>query len=220
MKRNPKPFSVEIKKSRVQGQHSHLAPRRLFAILPDEPAKVFQKEAPQVVAEPAVVPRILPSILAPGPDISKPVEPVHRKRSSPEAHRGQMEFDLVAIVPEDINDAHAQALEAADAVTPTDVTPGAGEGIALADDVRSAQAEPVKANVRQSRKKGSASVEQITALNPASGLELIGQADLIGHSYMVTSEKADQPRRTKRQAAAVQLPRHERWKRRLHPASW
>jgi hypothetical protein len=220
MKRYPKPFSVEIKKSRVQGQHSHLAPRRLFAILPDEPAKVFQKEAPQVVAEPAVIPRILPSILAPGPDISEPVEFVRRKRSSPEGSRGQMEFDLVAIVPDDINDAYAQALEATDAVTPIDVTPVTGDGAALANDLQSAQAERVKANVRRFRKKDSASVEQVTALNPTSGLEPIGRANLIGYSSVETPEKADQPRLTKRQAAAVQLPRHERWKRRLHPASW
>lgn len=220
MKRYPKPFSVEIKKSRVQGRHSHLAPRRLFAIVTDESRKVFQKEAPQVVAEPAVVPRILPSILAPGPDVSKPAAPGHLKRSSPEAPRGQMEFDLIAIASEDMNDAHAQAPEATDAVTPSDVTPGTGEGAALADDVRSAQAEPVKANVRKPRKKGSATVVQVTALNLTSGLKPIGQADLIGHSSVVIPEKADQPRLTRRQAAAVQLPRHERWKRRLHPASW
>lgn len=220
MKRYQKPFSVEIKKSRVQSQHGQLAPRRPFAILPDEPPKVFQKEAPQVVAEPAVVPRILPSILTPGPDISKPVEPVHRKRSLPEAHWEQIEFDLIATIPDDMNDAHAQAVEITDAVTPSDATPGIGEGAALADGVPSAQAERVKANVRKPRTKGSATVEQVTAHNPASGLEPIGQAALNGHSSMVTSAKADQPRLTKRQAAAVQLPRHERWKRRLHPASW
>ncbi|PVE21032.1 hypothetical protein DC522_28995 [Microvirga sp. KLBC 81] len=34
------------------------------------------------------------------------------------------------------------------------------------------------------------------------------------------SRRADDRRLTERQAAAAQLPRQERWKRRLHPAAW
>ena len=48
MKQNPKPFSVEIKKSRVQGQRNRLPPRRLFATAPAEATKTFLREEPQV----------------------------------------------------------------------------------------------------------------------------------------------------------------------------
>jgi hypothetical protein len=42
---------------------------------------------------------------------------------------------------------------------------------------------------------------------------------LLAAPNSVTSSKAMPARRT-RQQAAVQLPRSERWKRRLHPAAW
>jgi hypothetical protein len=42
MKRPQKSFSVEIKKSRTQGQRSHLPPRRLFALPVDETSTVIR----------------------------------------------------------------------------------------------------------------------------------------------------------------------------------
>ena len=104
MKQNPKPFSVEIKKSRVQGQRNHLPPRRLFATAPAEATKTFLKEEPQVVAEPSAAPRILPSIVEPMWSSSEPVEPVRCKRSSGETGRDQIEFDLAASASEDMED--------------------------------------------------------------------------------------------------------------------
>src|SRR5690349_16429286 len=105
MNRNSKPFSVEIKKSRVPGQLSQLPPRRLFAPLPSDPAKALQEETPQAVDEPMAAPRILPSILAPAPDLSEPVSSVRRKRSSIKSDRGQMAFDLNATVASEVGDA-------------------------------------------------------------------------------------------------------------------
>src|SRR3954453_16423711 len=96
MKRNTKPFSVEIKKSRVQGQRPHRPPRRRFELTLDEAAEIFQKEGPQATVERAPAPRILPSIVEPLWSSSEPVEPVRRKRSSVQACRGQMESELTA----------------------------------------------------------------------------------------------------------------------------
>jgi hypothetical protein len=220
MKHNSKPFSVEIKKSRVQGQRSHLPPRRLFATIPAEVTKVFQQEEPQVVPEPSAAPRILPSIVEPGWSNSEPVETARRKRCSREANHGQIEFDLDASASGDVKGPPVEARDLADAVSHADSAPAVAEGAPPIDDVQPAQGDSVKANVHKPRKKASAAVEQVTALKPTSELEPRGEADMIGPSDVVTSGKADQPRLIKRQATVAQLPRHERWKRRLHPASW
>jgi hypothetical protein len=109
MKRNSKPFSVEIKKSRVQGQRHYLPPRHLCVTVPVEATKGFQKGEPRVVPEPSAALRILPSIVEPFWSRSEPVAPVPRKRPSGEANRGQMELDLTAAASEDVKDAHVEA---------------------------------------------------------------------------------------------------------------
>src|ERR671921_3023341 len=96
MKHNPKPFSVEIKKSRIPGQRSHLPPRPLFATVRAETTMNFQKEEPQATAKPSAAPRILPSIVGPVWSSSEPVEPVRRKCSPVRGCRGQTEFNLDA----------------------------------------------------------------------------------------------------------------------------
>jgi hypothetical protein len=75
-------------------------------------------------------------------------------------------------------------------------------------DVQPAQGDGVKA---KSRKKGSGTVEQEIASEPLPEVETPAPS--------VESTVA-QCRMTKRLAAAAQLPRHERWKGRLHPAAW
>src|SRR5690242_11076340 len=82
MKRKPKPFSVEIKKSRAHGQRHQLAPRRLFALTPARAPTIVQKEEPQAIVQPAATPRILPSILEPVWSSSEVVEPIWRKSSA------------------------------------------------------------------------------------------------------------------------------------------
>ncbi|WP_262032564.1 hypothetical protein [Microvirga sp. Mcv34] len=102
MKRHQKPFSVEIKKSRIPDQRHHLPPRRLFAVVPqDETSALIQTES-QAVVEPLATPRILPSIIKPVPGNPEPVEPVRRKRASKsKAERKQIGFDLYADADEE-----------------------------------------------------------------------------------------------------------------------
>jgi hypothetical protein len=201
MKRNPKPFSVEIKKSRVQGQRSDLPPRGLFAAALAEATKIFQEE-PQAAAEPSAAPRILPSIVEPVWGGSEPIKIVRRKCSSGEANWGQMEPDPTVTASGDVKDTHVRVPKTADAVTLNDVTPVA--------DVQPAQGESVKAKSRKPRMRASGVLEQEIAP------ELIPEMTVPS----VVSSIAIQRRMTKRLAAAAQLPRHERWKGRLHPAAW
>ena len=220
MKRNLKPFSVEIKKSRGPNQHHQLLPRRLFEVAPAQATKILQKDEAQVVAAQSAAPRILPSIVEPVWSNSEPVEPFRRRRSSRAANQGRIGFDLDASASGDVKGPPVEAPDLADAVSHADSAPAVAEGTAPIHDVQPAQGDSVKANAHKPRKKASAAVEQVTALKPTSELEPRGEADMTGPSDVVTSGKADQPRLTKRRATAAQLPRHERWKRRLHPASW
>src|SRR5690349_15796014 len=96
MKRNTKPFSVEIKKSRVQGQIHQLPLRRLFEPTPVEPVKTFQEEEPQALSELAPAPRILPSIVESVWNSAEPVESVSPGPSSKQGSRQQMELELLA----------------------------------------------------------------------------------------------------------------------------
>lgn len=215
MKRHPKPFSVEIKKSRDSGPRSQLPPRRLFEAPLVETTKIFRTEEPQAVAEPSAAPRILPSIVEAVWSSSVPVEPVQRKRSSGKASPEQIEFNLAATAAEDVMGAHAEAPVIAKTVPQTDVDPVVTEDTTPAHSAQSAQRESVKVASRKLRKEASQVVEAITAFRPAP----IQEAEVTGPS-VVTSAEASERRQSKRLAAAVQLPRYERWKRRLHPASW
>ena len=212
MKRNPKPFSVEIKKSRVQSLSSQLPPKRLFETRPVDVTQVLQKEEPQSVAEPSPASRILPSIVGSVWSGSEPVEPIRHKRSSVETNRGQMELDLTARASGDVKHALARAQARVDAVTPTDATPVIAGDAAPVHDVQFAQGESVKAKSRKPWKKVSQAVEPAMAFIPMPETEYKPEPS-------VTS-KMVQRRLTKRLAAAAQLPRNERWKRRLHPTSW
>jgi hypothetical protein len=211
MKRNPKPFSVEIKNSRVQGQRSHPPPRRLFATTPAEAPKVFQKVESQVATEPPAAPRILPSIVEAVWSSSEPFETARRKRPSVEADRGQMELDLTAAASEDVKDAHVEASASANTVPQADNAPVDTEAALPVHDVQPAQGDGVKAKSRKSRKKGSGTVEQEIASEPLPE---------VGTPAPSVVSKVAQRRITKRRAAAAQLPRHECWKGRLHPAAW
>jgi hypothetical protein len=211
MKRNSKPFSVEIKKSRVQGQHHYLSPRRLFATDPAEATIVLQKDQPRVVPEPSAAPRILPSIVEPLWSRSEPVETARRKRPSGEANRGQMEFNLTATASEDTKDAHAGVPASANNLPQADNAPVDAEDALPVHDVQPAQGNGVKAKSRKPRKKGSGPVEQEVASEPLPEVETPAPS---------VESKVAQRRMTKRLAAAAQLPHHERWKGRLHPAAW
>jgi hypothetical protein len=212
MKRNTKPFSVEIKKSRVQGQRSHLPPRRLFELTLVEAPEIFQKEEPQATVERAPAPRILPSIVEPVWGSSEPVEPVRRNRFSVKARRGQMKSDRTATDFEVAENAHAGDQVSARAVPQTDGALDDAETPPPVHDVQPAQGEDVRAGSRKPRKKAPAVGEQEIAS------EIVLEAEMTGPS--VPPSNAVPRRLTKRLAAAAQLPRHERWKGRLHPAVW
>jgi hypothetical protein len=211
MKRNPKPFSVEIKNSRVQGQRSHLPPRRLFATDPVEAPKIFQKEEPQVVPEPVAAPRILPSIVEPAWSSAEPVETARRKRPSVEANRGRMELNLDASASEDVADAPAAALVSDEAMSQAYSALDDPEDTGGVYPVQPAQGEGVGVKSRKPRKKASGAVEQEIASEPIPEAEML--------TPPVESKVAER-RMTKRLSAAARLPRHERWKGRLHPAAW
>jgi hypothetical protein len=210
MKRNSKPFSVEIKKFRVQGQRAPLPPRHLFATTPAEVPKVFQKDEPRVVPEPSATPRILPSIAEPMWSSSGPAETARRKRSSGEANRGQMEFNLAATASEDTKDAHAEVLASAKTCSNL-TTPVDAEDALPVHDIQPAQGNGVEAKSRKQQKKASGTVKQEIASEP------IPEAEMLTPSV---ESKVAERRMTKRLSAAARLPRHERWKGRLHPAAW
>jgi hypothetical protein len=220
MKRQQKSFSVEIKKSRTQGQRHHLPPRRLFATLPDATSAFIQTAEPQVVSEPMAAPRILPSIIEPVPRNPEPVEPVRRKRmiKSKDAE-GQIELDLPADGTRDSEDAPE---------TPSTLEPGLQMDVARTEDESIPPVPEVQVDdsgtsekkARTRRKKTSEFGEQVETSELASQPSPVPEADSLRLSAVVTPSKAVPSRLTKRQAAAAQLPRNERWKRRLHPATW
>jgi hypothetical protein len=220
MKRAPKSFSVEIKKSRTQGQRHHLPPRRLFDVVPPtaETAQIPQNEAEPKVGAPTTAPRILPSIVEPMWSRSEPAELVHRKRSLGQTKREQMEFDLGA-ASEDVNDVAAEKPMYAEVALPTATTASDEVGATPTPDVEPASGKIAKSHARETRTKAPATVEPAQAPEPAPEAEPTPHAEMIEPSMEVPL-RSNERRLTKRLAAAGQLPRSERWKRRLHPASW
>jgi hypothetical protein len=211
MKRNSKPFSVEIKKSRIPGQPHQRPSQRLFELWPAEAPKIFPAEEPQAVAEAMAAPRILPSTLEPVWSNPEPVEPVQRKRSSTEPTRRRMEFGLTATTSEVVKDAHTEVPAIATNVPQTDGARDEAEAALPVHDVSPAQDEGLRTKSSRPRKAASGPVEQEIASAP------IPEAETMVPSM---TSKASQRRLTKRLAAVAELPRHERWKGRLHPAAW
>jgi len=211
MKRNPKPFSVEIKKSRVRGQRDQLAPKRLFELPLARAATIFQEEGPQAATKPSAAPRILPSIVEPVWSNSESFQPVGQKRSSAKVNRGQMELTPNAGASEDMEDGPAEVPMVAKAVPQADGARDDAENALPVHQVQSAQSGSMSARSPKSGKKTSGTVEQRIALEPTPEAEIIASA---------ASTKVTQRRMTKRLAGVAQLPRHERWKERFHPAAW
>jgi hypothetical protein len=218
MKRPQKSFSVEIKKSRTQGQRPHLPPRRLFAVPVDETSAVIQTAESQTAAEPVTARRILPSIVEPTWSRSDSAEPARRKGSSGETTREQMEFDLSA-ASEDVHDEPAEPPVRAEADLLSTTAAAAEKVPTSTHDAQPASEKSATSQARKVRKKTSAGVEPAQALEPAPDVEPAPSAEMIEPSMEVPSGLSER-RLTKRLAAAGQLPRSERWKRRLHPASW
>jgi hypothetical protein len=210
MKRNTKPFAVEIKKSRVQGHH--LPPRRLFEVAPAPTTKSVPKDELQAVVEPSPAPRILPSIVEPVWSSSD----LAHKRSSGKVNREQMEFDLTTSASKDVKEARSAMPVIAPLVSQADVA-ATKDDVPPVRDVPPAQGESVKSSSQKPREKASGIVQRTDVSLPR--VEQTPETEKMW-PLVVAPLQTSERRLTKRQAAAVQLPRHERWKRRLHPASW
>jgi hypothetical protein len=219
MKRNPKPFSVEIKKSRVQGHRHQLPPRRLFGLTPAQITPSVQENEPLLASQPPAAPRILPSILEPARSHSEAVEPVRRK-SSPrsKSDQGQMEFSLNTIA-DAANDAPDGDRMVPAAKWHTDASLGE-EPTTLVNKTQAQELERPETRTRKPRKIGSESDVPATVPQPMPQLEMVPGTQVVEPAPVTGSQRVGPHRLTKRQAAAVQLPRNERWKRRLHPAAW
>ncbi len=215
MKRNSKPFSVEIRKSRGHSPSNHVPPRRLFATVSAEDVTNVQVKEPPAAAEQAVPRRVLPSLVEPAWSFAEPLAPAPRKRlTRSKASQEQIELDL------DVSASKAVPAEPAPVLEPVpqaDVAPSHQEGSGRVQTVRSQKAE--KAKPRKRRRQGAEIVE------PAA-IELISEPGQVSRTAVTALAPAGpvqakgHQRQARRQAAADQLPRHERWKRRLHPATW
>jgi len=122
-----------------------------------------------------------------------------------------MELNLNAGATWDMEDGPAEVPMVAKAVPQTDGALDDAENALPVHNIQSAQSGSMNARSPKSRKKASGTVEQGAAHEPTPEAEIIASA---------ASTKVTQRRLTKRRAAATQLPRHERWKRRLRPAAW
>ncbi len=127
-----------------------------------------------------------------------------------------MELDWPAASSEAPAGPHLTVPMAADAAAQTDMADAAA-GTAPIDEVPPALGERSKKE-RKPRKRKPRAVERVMQPESASQPERV-PAPVILEASMPLSAAAIQRRRTKRLAEAVQLPRSERWKRRLHPAS-
>lgn len=221
MKRNPKPFAVEIKKSRVQDQRHHLQPKRLFEIVPALATKVFQKEEPQIAAEPAAPRRILPSLVEPAWSHSGAVEPVRPKRSSRARTKPtQIELNLDIIPSEEMTGAPTEASAILEAPSQSNIAPVPEDSAMPVHEVQLQAAEGEKTKSRRPRSKAPEAVEPATTSEAVAEVNSAPKNEVATPLPVATPRQAGRRRLVRRQVAAAQLPRQERWKRRLHPASW
>jgi hypothetical protein len=216
MKRHPKPFSVEIKKSRTARQRDTLPPRPLFDAAPTNAAKIFESHKPQMVDELAA-PRILPSIVAPVWSNSEAAEPVrHERAPGAKATQTQIAIDLLAVAADGVQDTPAEPSTISQSV----LMPDAVVAKETAPPVPGDQSPETTSVKSRSRKKVAQTVAP--TMTPERGLqpEYASEAEKIEPPLVERLRRTDHGKPTKRQVAATQLPRHERWKRRLHPAAW
>ena len=217
MQRKSKSFSVEIKKSRALGQRHPLSPKRSFKTRSAEATPISEKQEPQAVAEPAVARRLLPSLIKPIQGFPEPVVPVRRSRSSALATR-RSEKELEPSEPASEEAEPAQAPIVSEGVPQTGYVTVTVEHAWPMHEVvprESLPPEPSSATTksRRPRIKTSRVGEPVMVAEPSSASEMT-------QPLLTATSKISSHRLTKRQAAAKQLPRHERWKRRLHPATW
>jgi len=150
---------------------------------------------------------------------SEPVEPVRRKRYSGKASQDQMDFDLNASASGEVTAPLLQAPDFAGTVSQADTAPVVAEDATPDHEDQLAQDERAKASPRQVRRKAPDRVEPVIAFGSVSEREQ-AEAEAVEPSPKESSLTAGNLRQTRRRTAAAELPRHERWKRRLHAAAW
>jgi hypothetical protein len=187
MKRNPKPFSVEIKKSRVQGQRRSLPPRRLFDLPSAQPQRSVRRKCrkrwPSHWLHHAFCRASLSQCGATLRSLPLSVASVLRDRSrNPQP----------------------------------DVPPAEG----AAPPIPEVQAQKPRSAQTKLRTATLKTVKPVAAPMSLSQPGTASEAPAIEAPSVNRSRQAEHRRLTKRQAAATQLPRQERWKRRLHFAAW
>jgi hypothetical protein len=149
------------------------------------------------------------------------VEPVCRRRlSGSKALQAQIELDLNGLTSKQSQDASAGTPVIPEGMSRTDDPPVIEADVKPVDEVHIQEAEVVEVKPRKSRRQASEVVEQTVASEPMSEPALAPNTEVVDSSPGVAPRKVGHHRLTKRQAADGRLPRHERWKRRLHPACW
>src|SRR4051794_21540345 len=161
MKRIPKPFAVEVKKSRVPGERTHLPPKPLFGIVPPEVIQTVRTEEPRTTAQPAVAPRILPSIVEPVWRNPEPDKPIRRKQSSAaERHSEQIEFELNLTAAEDVRKVPEEGLAQPEKAPQIDPVALIGEYTVPVHEAQSSNLEHTKPKPRKPRTKALHPEEQ------------------------------------------------------------
>ncbi|WP_262273570.1 hypothetical protein [Microvirga yunnanensis] len=187
----------------------------------DETSALIQKTEPPKVVGPLAAPRILPSIVEAFPSNLESIEPMRRKRATrPKAGREQIELDLHAAAEGEAGEGSSPASLIAEAQPQTEVAPVAEKNAIPVQATQLQDTESQKTKARTRRTKPSELAEPVET--PQTEIQAIPISDtdsLIAASDIVKPSKAIPAKRTRHQAAA-QLPRSERWKRRLHPAAW
>jgi hypothetical protein len=132
----------------------------------------------------------------------------------------QIERDLDAMDPMRSQDTSAETPVISEGMLQADVSPAVKEDAQPVHGAQIQKADAVKAKSRKLRRQASETVEQTVSSEPMSEPASSPETDAVNPLPMMTLRKLDHRRLTKRQAASAQLPRHERWKQRLHPACW
>ncbi len=127
-----------------------------------------------------------------------------------------MELDLTTSASKDVKEAHSAMPVIAAPVSQADIA-ATKEDSSPIRDVQPVQGKSVKFSSQKPRQKASGIVQRRDV-----SLSMLEQTPETAMMWALAVEplQTSERRLTKRQAAAVQLPRYERWKRRLHPASW
>ena len=178
-----------------------------------------QTEEAPTAHKATAAPRILPSLVEHPWAHSEPAEPLRRKRTTRlKADQEQIELELASDAIRERED-HPDTLSTPETKLPMDTAPPAEEGKPPVADVRVDGMGTGEKPAKTRRTKWPEFVETVE-LSQTVSRPSPTHAGSSARSAPATSLNTFPARLTKRLAEAAHLPRHQRWKRRLHPASW